>query len=123
MNLKLMGLTASAAILSIATGAFAGAQLDHGQTGGNAKSTAIILAQASGSGSGSGSGSAGSTGGPAATEPAEKTIGGTRKNDTETPAPEAEPGATDTTGKDGTAVDASQSKRKDTMEPAQSGSK
>ena len=106
----LFGLTVSAAMLSLSSGCFAAAQVDQARTPDVAKQSAIMVAQA-----------AGSSGGPAVTEPGEKTIGAPRKTETVDPAP-ANSGGTDTTGKaDG--VDASQSKRKDTAEPAQSGAK
>ena len=57
----------------------------------------------------------------AATTP-EQQVTGKRKTDTDAPAAPANPNATDTTGASGT-VDASQSKRKDTAEPPQSGAK
>ena len=108
MKRIMIGLAASAAALSLSTGAFACAQLDKSRSAESTMTGSIILAQAA-------------TGGPAASEPAEQT-GGKRKTETETPSAPAKPGATDTSGTAG-AVDASQSKRKDTTEPAQSGAK
>jgi hypothetical protein len=110
MKRVLISLAASAAILSLSTGAYACAKLD---TSSNGKNGPIILAQATGGGT--------STGGPTATTPEEQ-VKGTRKTDTAPPAVPANPNATDTTGATGT-VDASQSKRKETTEPTQSGTK
>ena len=109
MKRVLISLAASAAILSLSTGAYACSKLDTSSND-NGKSELIILAQATAP-----------SGGPAATTPEEQT-GGKRKTETDPPAPPANPNATDTTGAPGT-VDASQSKRKDTAEPAQSGAK
>ncbi len=110
MKRILIGFAASAAVLSLSAGAFACAKLDTSQST-DIKNKTIILAQAAG----------GSTGGPAVSEPEEKTIGGKRKTEMDAPSAPAAPGATDTSGNAG-AVDASQSKRND-GEPAQSGAK
>ena len=110
MKRVLISLAASAAILSLSTGAYACSKLDTSQSSDNGKNEPIVLAQATGGGSG-----------PAATEP-ENQVKGTRKTDTDAPAAPATPSATDTTAAPGT-VDASQSKRKDTAEPPQSGAK
>ena len=115
MKRIMIGLAASAAALSLSTGAFACAQLDKSRSADSTKAGSIILAQATGGGAATGGG------GPAVSEPAEK-AGGKRKTETEAPSAPATPGATDTTGQPG-AVDASQAKRKDTTEPAQSGAK
>ena len=112
MKRILSGFAGSVVVLSLSAGAFACPQ----QTADSNKNQTIILAQAGGTGS-----SGTSSGGPAVTEPQEKTIGAPRKTET-VPAAPAAPAATDTTGSTG-AVDASQSKRKDTNEPAQAGSK
>ncbi len=112
MKRILIGFAASAAVLSLSAGAFACAKLDTAQSTDTNNKT-IILAQAA---------TGGSTGGPAVSEPEEKTIGGKRKTETDAPSAPAAPGTTDTSGSAG-AVDASQSKRKDTTEPAQSGAK
>ena len=94
MKRTLIALATSAAVFSFSTGAFAQAS-----TPGNAGG-----------------------GGPAVTEPQEKTIGAPRKTETENPGAMPSPNATDVTGSTGS-PDATQSKRKDTAEPAQSGSK
>jgi hypothetical protein len=114
MNRILIGLAASAAILSLSTGAFASTHFDKSDTGTNYKNGLITLAQATGGNPNSGQG-------PAVSEPSEQ-VGGKRKTEADMPAPEASPNATDTTGSIDE-VDASQSKRKDTSEPTQSGSK
>ena len=111
MKRALICLATSAAIFSLSPGAYACAKLDTSQSSDSGKNGSIILAQAAGTPSG----------GPAATTPEEQ-VGGKRKTETNPPAPPANPNATDTTGAPGT-VDASQSKRKDTTEPAQSGAK
>ena len=116
MKRLLISLATSAAIVSLSTGAYALSKLDTSHSGDNGKNGSIILAQATGGAPGT------SSGGPTATTPEEQ-VKGTRKTDTDPPAaPAAAPNATDTTGASGT-VDASQSKRKDTTEPAQSGAK
>ena len=113
MKPLLISLATSAAILSLSTGAYACSKLDTSQSIDNGKNGPIVLAQATGGGT--------SSGGPAATTP-EQQVTGKRKTDTDAPAAPANPNATDTTGASGT-VDASQSKRKDTAEPPQSGAK
>ena len=110
MKRVLISLAASAAILSLSTGAYACSKLDTSSND-NGKNGSIILAQATGGGGS----------GPAATTP-EDQVKGTRKTDTDAPAVSANPNATDKRGASGT-VDASQSKRKDTTEPPQSGAK
>ena len=107
MKRVLISLAASAAIFSLSTGAYACAKLQTTDSGTNGS---IVLAQATAP-----------SGGPAATTPEEQT-GGKRKTETEPTTPPANPNATDTSGAPGT-VDASQSKRKDTTEPTQSGAK
>ena len=114
MTRIMISLAASAAVLSLSTGAFACAQLDKSQSADTNKNGSVILAQATGNAATGG-------GGPAVSEPAEQT-GGKRKTETEAPGTMPSPNATDTTGSTG-AVDASQSKRKDTNEPPQSGAK
>lgn len=117
MKRLLLGLAASAAMISVASGAFASAQFDNAQNSYKGPSGPMTLAQAAGGTSGN----AGSNSGPAATEPAEQ-VGGKRKTEAEMPAPKVNPDVTDKTGASD-AVDPSQSKRKSTTEPAQSGSK
>ena len=114
MKRLLLGLAASAAMIS--SGAFASAQFDNAHNSYKGPSGPMTLAQAAGGTSGN----AGSNSGPAATEPAEQ-VGGKRKTETEMPAPKVNPDVTDKTG--AAEVDPSQSKRKSTTEPAQSGSK
>jgi hypothetical protein len=117
MTRIMISLAASAAVLSLSTGAFACAQLDKSQSADINKNGSIILAQATGATGNAATGG----GGPAVSEPAEQT-GGKRKTETEAPGTMPSPNATDITGSTG-AVDASQSKRKDTNEPPQSGAK
>ena len=117
MKRLILGLAASAAMISVASGAFASAQFDNAHNSYKGPSGPMALAQASGGSSGN----AGSSSGPAATEPAEQ-VGGKRKTEAEMPAPKVNPDTTDKTGASD-AVDPSQSKRKSTTEPAQSGSK
>ena len=114
MKRLLLGLAASAAMIS--SGAFASAQFDNAHNSYKGPSGPMTLAQAAGGTSGNAANS-----GPAATEPAEQ-VGGKRKTEAEMPAPKANPDVTDKTGASD-AVDPSQSKRKSTTEPAQSGSK
>jgi hypothetical protein len=117
MKRILINLAASAAILSLATGAYALAQLDKSHS--SYKNSSVVLAQATGSSTGTNAGK-----GPSATEPEEQ-VTGKRKTDADMPPPPANPDATDTTGSIGTtgSPDASQSKRNDTAEPTQSGTK
>jgi len=103
-------------MISMASGAFASAQFDNAQNSYKGPSGPMTLAQAAGGTSGNAASS-----GPAATEPAEQ-VGGKRKTEAEMPAPKVNPDTTDKTGASD-AVDPSQSKRKSTTEPAQSGSK
>jgi hypothetical protein len=114
MKSKLIGVAASAMMLSLSSGAFAAAQLETPDTGKMHKTGFVTLAQASGTGNASGSG-------PAATTPEEQ-VGGKRRTETDVPANPPSSSSTDVTGSTGT-VDATQSKRKDTAEPTQSGSK
>ena len=107
MKRIITGLAASAAIFTLSAGAFAAAKLDTPH-GGATQQKAVMMAQASG--------------GPAATEPSEQLIGAKRKTETDVPAPAMNPGAPDMADK-ADSVDASQSKRKDTAEPPQSGAK
>lgn len=110
MKRTLIGLAASAAMVTLSAGAFAAVQLDKSDTGGAHKAGAMTLAQASGQSGGNG---------PAATMPEEQ-VGGKRRTETEKPMTNpnamAVPADTDS-------VDASQSKRNDTTSPAESGSK
>ena len=117
MKRILINLAASAAMLSLATGAYALGQLDKSHS--SYKNGSIVLAQATGGSTGTNAGR-----GPSSTEPEEQ-VTGKRKTDADMPPPPANSDATDTTGSIGTtgAPDASQSKRNDAAEPAQSGAK
>lgn len=89
MKRILMGLAASAAMLSVSSGAFASSQLDRADSASVPNGGAIQLAQASGGGTGTG-GTTGNTGGAGSpnpstgqlNEPDEQTIGAKPKSGT-----------------------------------------
>ena len=112
MKRTLIGLAASAAMVTLSAGAFAAVQLDKSDTAGAHKAGAMTLAQASGQAGGNG---------PAATMPEEQ-VGGKRRTETDKPGAMTNPNAMAVPA-DSDSVDASQSKRNETTSPAESGSK